>query len=221
MVPVAVLAYRDDQVPVAVLAYRDDHHVLLKQVHILRPALHPHVPLLSWLQAGVLLVACHCTGLLRGGVQALVEHGGEDVNCGPVLLVQEFVVEVGQVKVNDDVIEEGVMLECLVVCQTDRHTVFGAHRELTYFAVVSEHCGRPQGSDRFGRGSVCVINLYYLISITKFQHTGFSSLVPVPRTAVIIMRRLSLPLARLGCLWTGHVRVLLTSTHRTGEARGT
>ena len=110
----------DHQVPVAVLADWDDDHVFREELHILGPTPHPHVSPLCCAQGLVLLETVWLqafAGWLRE--HALVEHRGEDVHVGSILLVQLVLMEVGKVKVDDDVVEEGVVLQGLVVLESD------------------------------------------------------------------------------------------------------
>ena len=68
--------------------------------------------------------------------QALVEHCGENVHVGSILLVQYVLVEVCEVEIDDDVIKEDVMLQGLVVVEGDGDVGAVAHGELAQLVVV-------------------------------------------------------------------------------------
>ena len=58
---------------------------------------------------------------------------------------KNVVGEVSEIEVYDDIIKEGIVFECLVVCQAHCHAVLGSNRELTELAVVSQHSGGYEG----------------------------------------------------------------------------
>ena len=104
----------------AVFADGKHHEILLEQIHVLSPPLDPGVLLLGRAQPRLLDLAV--LGLVGGG-EPLVEHRGEEVDGGPVLGPQHLVEEPGQVEVDDDIVEEGVVLQGAVVRHAHRHRV--------------------------------------------------------------------------------------------------
>ena len=120
-----------------VFAYWDDYHVLREEVHILRPTPDSHVPLLSGGQGWIPLKTVWFKTLAGGlGEHALVEHGGEDVDVGGVLLVQIVCVQICEVEVDDDIVEEGVMLQGLVILEGNCDVGTLAHWELAQLVCV-------------------------------------------------------------------------------------
>ena len=86
----------NDQVPVAVLTNWDNDHVFGEKLHVFCPSFHPHVSLLCRAQIGILLKTVWFQSFARWlGEHALVEHCGENINVGSVLLVQFVLMEVG------------------------------------------------------------------------------------------------------------------------------
>ena len=114
-----------------VVADGDDDYVLGEDIHVFCPSFHPHVSFLCRAEIGILLKTVRSQTLTRRlGEHPLVEHCGENVHARRFFVVPHVLVEVGQVEVDDDVIEEDFLLKSLVVLEGDGDGGALAEREL-------------------------------------------------------------------------------------------
>jgi len=90
----------------------DDHHIFGEQVHVFSPTRHAKMAFFRGSQSWIDLVGRHFFGFLVGKLnQTFVKHCGEDVDRISRLRWKAVVEEVGEIKVDNDIIEEGIMFK--------------------------------------------------------------------------------------------------------------